>query len=235
VAVDAVYCELVSYSGRIPVFQGKNREICWLRWPWSTTAWLVLWTFQLLSSCLRGVSSREFFCPNREFARACREPPTTTVVATAKWVSALPPRAQSDVLAGSPPVNARPLRGFSVRHGSHEASWMTEPSASQIARGCKPAILRLGVLGRFARRRMSTDRRECYRTPRAEVRRPMNEDASQDPSSSGNHVTPEELLASLPITRELKRLGVTEEQLRTLHFSSSGRGVSIRRMAGAGQ
>jgi hypothetical protein len=60
--------------------------------------------------------------------------------------------------------------------------------------------------------------------PRAEVRRPMNEDASQDPSSSGNHVTPEELLASLPITRELKRLGVTDEQLRTLHFSSSGRG-----------
>jgi len=42
--------------------------------------------------------------------------------------------------------------------------------------------------------------------PRAKVRRPMNEDASQDPSSSGNHVTPEELLASLPITRELKRL-----------------------------
>ena len=85
VAVDAVYCELVSCSGRrIPVFQGKNREICWLRWPWSTTAWLVLWTFQLLSSCLRGVSSREFLCPNREFARACREPPSTTVVATAK-------------------------------------------------------------------------------------------------------------------------------------------------------
>jgi hypothetical protein len=71
-------------GGRIPVFQGKNREICWLRWPWSTTAWLVLWSFQLLSSCLRGVSSREFLCPNREFARACREPPTTTVVATAK-------------------------------------------------------------------------------------------------------------------------------------------------------
>jgi hypothetical protein len=60
--------------------------------------------------------------------------------------------------------------------------------------------------------------------PRAEVRRPMKEDASQDPSSSGNHVTPEELLASLPITRELKRLGVTDEQLRTLHFASSGRG-----------
>jgi hypothetical protein len=60
--------------------------------------------------------------------------------------------------------------------------------------------------------------------PRADVRRPMNEDASQDPSSSGNHVTPEELLASLPITRELKRLGVTDEQLRTLHFASSGRG-----------
>jgi len=71
-------------GGGIPVFQGKNREICWLRWPWSTTVWLVLWTFQLLSSCLRGVSSREFLCPNREFARACREPPTTTVVATAK-------------------------------------------------------------------------------------------------------------------------------------------------------
>jgi hypothetical protein len=153
-------------GGRIPVFQGKNREICWLRWPWSTTAWLVLWTFQLLSSCLRGVSSREFLCPNREFARACREQPTTTVVATAKWVSALPPQTQSDVLTGSPPVNARPLRGFSVRPGSHEAPWMAEPSASQIARGCKPAILRLGVLGRFARRRMSTDGRECYRTPR---------------------------------------------------------------------
>ena len=85
VAVDAVYCELVSCFGGESLFsREKTGKFAGCDGLGATTAWLVLWTFQLLSSCLRGVSSREFLCPNREFARACREPPTTTVVATAK-------------------------------------------------------------------------------------------------------------------------------------------------------